>query len=62
MLCGKSLRVGFFHGDDKCGPVVIASMFMPEPDCKFTFGDDVLEELSEFGLSVVVPGSHAIFG
>ena len=62
MFCGKSLRIVVFHGDNQGGPVVIAAMFMPEPDCKFTFGDDVLEELSEFGLSVVVSGSHAIFG
>ena len=62
MLSGKSLRVGVFHGDDKCSPVVVVAMFMPEPDCKLTLSDDVLYELSEFGLSVVVSGSHAILG
>ena len=48
MFSGKSLRVGVFHGDNKCGPVVVVAMFMPEPDCKFTLSDDVLHELSEF--------------
>ena len=49
-------------GDDQCDPVVIAAMVVPVSNGQLTFGDDVLNELSEFGLPVMFPGGHAILG
>ena len=54
--------MGWFHGNDQCDPMVIVAMMMPVPDSKFTFGNGIVHELSEFGGSVVFSGGHAIFG
>ena len=62
VLCGKSLSVIVFHGDDYGDPVVVKAMVMPVSDSQFTFGDGVLYELSEFGFSVVSSSGHAILG
>ena len=62
MFCGQSFRIGGFHGDHNGAPKMVAAVVMPVSDGQLAFGDDVLEELSEFGCSVVVPCGHAVFG
>ena len=43
-------------GDRNCDPKMVVVVVMPISDGKFTLGDDVLVELSEFGASVVFSG------
>ena len=62
MFSGKGLVMGWFHGNDQCDPMVVVAMMMPVSDSKFTLGDGIVHELSEFGGSVVFSGGHAILG
>ena len=60
MFNGQAFWVGVGVGDGQSDIVVIIVVVMPESDGKFTFGDYVVQELPEFGSSVVFSDCEAI--
>ena len=60
MFNGQAFWVGDGVGDGQSDIVVIVVVVVPESYGQFTLGDYVVQELSEFGSSVVFPDGEAI--
>ena len=60
MLSGQAFWVGGSVSDGQGDIVVVVVVVMPESDGQFTLGEYVVQELSEFGSSVVFPDGEAI--
>ena len=62
MFNGQAFWVGVGVSDGQGDIVVIVVVVVPESYGQFTLGDYVVQQLSEFGSSVVFPDGEAILG
>ena len=62
MFCGEAVGMVYLTGKCNCDVVVVVVVVVPPSNGQFAFGDDVEGHLLEFGLAVVLSGSHANFG
>ena len=62
MFFGKCFRVSGADGENNGEKPVVVVVVMPMSEGKFTLAWYVVQKLSVFGGSAVVPGYHAILG